>query len=87
MQAAVVGCKWLDTIRNGRITKKGLVSSVRLLLAFIVVYCTDALPTRLSRKVHTLYIVDKRVLEFGRERAYVGDNERRERKRRKVILL
>ena len=68
MQAAVVGCKWLDTIRNGRITKKGLVSSVWLLLAFIVVYCTDALPTRLSRKVHTIYIVDTAVFDFRRER-------------------
>ena len=74
MQAAVVGCKWLDIIRSGRITKKGLVSSVWLLLAFIVVYCTDALPTRLSRKVHALYMVDATVFEFRRER-------KRERKR------
>ena len=67
MQAAVVGCKWLDTIRNGRITKKGLVSSVRLSLAFRVVYCRDALPTRLSRKVHSVYMVDMAVFEFRRE--------------------
>ena len=76
MQAAVVGCKWLDTIRNGRITKKGLVSSVWLLLAFIVVYCTDALPTRLSRKVHTLYTVNAAVFEFGRERKIDRESER-----------
>ena len=76
MQAAVLGCKWLDTIRNGRITKKGLVSSVWLLLAFIVVYCTDALPTRLSRKVHTLYMVDMAVFEFRRERDRDRESER-----------
>ena len=81
MQAAVVGCKWLDTIRNGRITKKGLVSSVRLLLAFIVVYCTDALPTRLSRKVHSLYVVDMAVFEFGRGRTREREREKKNERR------